>query len=424
MKKINVLVFPAGEVNSLELHDALATCVNIELYGASSVDRHGKYKYKNYIHGLPLISEEKFIGVFNEILNLYQIDLVIPTHDTVSYYFSENRDKLTAQVLIPEGRTAEICRFKSKTYNELAEFDFLPKIYDSFDNFPVFIKPDDGQGGQGAQLIESKKQIPIEFDLCNYIICEYLPGTELSVDCFTDKNGKLIIISPRTRERTMAGISVAGENAELTAEIKKIAECINSRISFLGLWFFQIKQDNNGNWKLLEVAARCASSMSLTRALGFNLPLMSIYAATGKDVVPLLPSYSVKMDRTLISRYEIDYCFETAYIDFDDTIIVREKVHLPAIWLVYQLNNQNKEVVLITRHEHDLDLTLKYYKIDRNLFSKIIHIQNNEPKASYIKEGRSIFIDNSFQERQKVYERCSIPVFDVDAIEVLMDWRI
>ena len=42
MNKIKVLVFPAGEINSVELHDALSHNVNIEVFGCSSVDRHGE----------------------------------------------------------------------------------------------------------------------------------------------------------------------------------------------------------------------------------------------------------------------------------------------------------------------------------------------------------------------------------------------
>ncbi len=49
VEKINVLIFPAGEINSVELHDALSTCVNIKLYGASSVERHGKYIFENSV---------------------------------------------------------------------------------------------------------------------------------------------------------------------------------------------------------------------------------------------------------------------------------------------------------------------------------------------------------------------------------------
>ncbi len=53
MHKTKVLIFPAGEINSIEIHDSLSTCVNIELYGASSVDRHGGYVFRNYISGVP-----------------------------------------------------------------------------------------------------------------------------------------------------------------------------------------------------------------------------------------------------------------------------------------------------------------------------------------------------------------------------------
>ena len=33
------------------------------------------------------------------------------------------------------------------------------------------------------------------------------------------------------------------------------------------------------------------------------------------------------------------------------------------------------------------------------------------------------FIDNYFPERLEVYQKCNIPVFDVDAVEMLIDKR-
>ena len=66
--KIGVLIFPAGEVNSVELHDALCTCVNIRLYGASSYDRHGGYIFQDYTSGLPVISNSNFIEEFNRLI--------------------------------------------------------------------------------------------------------------------------------------------------------------------------------------------------------------------------------------------------------------------------------------------------------------------------------------------------------------------
>ncbi len=68
MPVINVLIFPAGEINSIELHDALATCVNVRVFGASSIDRHGAYVFENYTSGLPMITAPDFFDKFNEML--------------------------------------------------------------------------------------------------------------------------------------------------------------------------------------------------------------------------------------------------------------------------------------------------------------------------------------------------------------------
>ena len=83
MAIINVLIFPAGEVNSIELHDALSTCFNIRVFGASSIERHGGFVFENYISGLPFINDSGFIKAFNQIISDNHIDVVIPTHDTV-----------------------------------------------------------------------------------------------------------------------------------------------------------------------------------------------------------------------------------------------------------------------------------------------------------------------------------------------------
>ena len=65
--KIHVLIFPAGENNSVGLHHALSHNVNIEIFGASSIgrDRHGSYVFKNYTSNLPLISDNDFIEFFS-----------------------------------------------------------------------------------------------------------------------------------------------------------------------------------------------------------------------------------------------------------------------------------------------------------------------------------------------------------------------
>lgn len=423
MKQINVLIYPAGEINAVELHEALSSCVNIKLYGASSINRHGEFVFQNYIPDAPMINDPQFFEKFNAILESKEIDLVFPTHDSVSKFFADNRDKLHARIISADKETADICRDKEKTYAVFKNTDFIPTTYSKINEYPVFIKPKEGQGSVGAKLIKTSKDIP-DVDLTDYVICEYLPGEEYTVDCITDKNGKLRFVSPRSRQRIMAGISVAGRVEELTTEIQEIATAINNKLSFLGLWWFQIKKDAQGKWKLLEISTRCAGTMCLTRARGVNLPLLSVYVACGYDIDIHPNNYNISVDRTLISRYKIDYKYDVVYFDFDDTLIIDNKVYLKAIWFLYQCKNFGKKVILITKHEKDLSRTMKDFSIMENLFHEIIHLKPADIKSNHINPQRAIFVDNAYQERKTVSDIHKIPVFDVEGLDVLMDWRV
>lgn len=421
-KKINVLVFPAGEINSIELHDALCTCVNIKLFGASSIDRHGEYVFKNYISGVPMISDKNFLPEFNKLIAENKIDVVFPTHDTIAEFFAKNNDKISAKIIVADEKTTKICRDKEKTFELFKNENFCPKVYKNIVEFPVFIKPKIGQGAVGAKLINDEKDIPANLD--DFVISEYLTGEEFTVDCFTDKNGELKVICPRSRQRVFGGVCVAGQSETLTDEIKKIANKVNEKLKFNGLWFFQIKKDKFGKFKLLEISTRVAGTMCLARAMGVNIPLLSVYNAMGYDVEVLPNSYELKMDRTLISRYKMDYEYDTVYFDFDDTLIIDEQVHLAAIKFLYQCKNQGKKVVLITRHDKELPETFEKHAISQDLFSEIIKTDFDTEKTEFINPKGAIFIDNAHKERKKVKEKFNIPVFDVEGLEVLLDWRV
>jgi len=401
--------------------------VNIRLFGASSVDRHGEFVFRNYIPGVPRISEPDFIDTLNHIISANHIDIIMPTHDDVALFFARNKESIDAKVTTPDIRTAEICRDKKKTYELFADCGFCPETFESFSRFPVFLKPRKGQGGVNAKLISKTTDIPAELDLSDYVICEYLSGEELTVDCFTDKDGLLQAILPRSRQRVFGGVSVRAKNEPLTPGIKEIAEVINSRLQFLGLWYFQIKRDGRGMYKLEEVSTRCAGAMGLSRALGVNLPLLSVYAAMGIETEMPACVYNVVVDRTLVSRYKTDLKYDNVFIDFDDTIIVGGIANLQAMHFLYQCANERKRVILITRHSENYGETataaLKRHKISQDLFDDIIELNAETPKHIMIDPTYSIYIDNSFAERKLVRDNLSIPVFDVDGIEVLLDWK-
>lgn len=430
MKIINVLVFPAGEANAIELHSALSKNVNCKVFGVSSVDRHGAYVFENYISGLPFIHEYNFNEEFQSILNDYEIDVVFPTHDSVAEYFSAYSDLFSCKFIVPNKYTSKVCRDKKITYETFKSETYIPRLFTNKENIvdndlPVFIKPNKGQGSVGTKKITSWSELEQlgDSDFKNNVITEYLPGKEYTIDCFTNFDGELQVISPRVRNRTFAGICSAGEIVEVTPEVSNIAYSINNKLKFNGLWYFQLKEDKNGSLKLMEISCRVAGTMCLTRAKGYNLPLMSVYNAMGYRVEIIDNKYNVVIDRILANKFKTDINYKRVYIDFDDTIIIRGKINLDAIRYMYQLKNQNKEIYLITRHDGDIVAELEKFHLHPELFNEIIHIKDDSPKSYYIEDNvESIFIDNAFNERKEVAEKVKIPVFDADGFEVLLDW--
>jgi predicted ATP-grasp superfamily ATP-dependent carboligase len=425
-RKINVLIFPAGAENALEIYYSLRFNLHLNVFGASGKPDHARFIYPagHYIEGNFYITSASFLADFNSMLEQFKIDIVIPTHDTISLYMAESRDSIHAKIIAPDTKTARICREKKLTYGLFSEFEFCPRVYkDPADirEFPVFLKPSRGEGSKGTSIAQSMSEAVLKIAANpDLLICEYLPGRELTVDCFSNRHHELLFIGPRTRERVQMGISFHSESVELSDEIKRIANTINAKLEFRGPWFFQLKLGKDGCYKLIEVSARQAGTMALYRQVGVNFALLSIFDAMDMNVSILNNRLDITLDRCLHNRYFMNYEYDHVYIDFDDTIIVDGKVNDLIMQYLYQAANAGKKIHLITKHEMNISETLKDYKIYEALFDEIIPLSVNESKCDHIKPAKAIFIDNHFPERKKVSETYGIPVFDVDAVECLI----
>ena len=428
MKPKNVLVFPAGSEISHEIFNSLKYSKFVKLFGGTSIDDHSGYMYKNLITGFPYVTDDNFINFLNNVIDKYNIDCVYPAHDSACYIISENKSKIHAQVIITDFNTTKICRSKKETYKFFEGEGFTPKVYtnvDEISQYPVFLKPDIGEGSKGTQIVYNRNELEFyEKRNSELLICEYLPGKEYTVDCFTDRYGNLRTVNVRSRDRIKSGISVRSCNVVLNDEIKKMAIHINSLLSFRGAWFFQVKADNNNEFKLLEISPRIPGSMGVSRNLGINFPLLTLFDFWNMDVDIISAKYDLTVDRALSNEYYINIEYEYVYVDYDDTLVINNKVNNILIMFLYQCVNNNKKVYLITKHRGNIENEIDKYKLPRNLFDKILLLSDQDDKVKYIKEKNAIFIDDSFAERKKVNKEIGIPVFDVDMIESLIDWRM
>lgn len=427
--KFRVLVFPCGSEIGLEIHNSLKWSTHVDLFGASSVDDHGQYVYKNYIGALPYVSSDLFIHVLNVLITQNKIDFIYPAHDSVLVKLAEESHLVKCKVIGSPPQTCLICRSKSKTYSVFQSIIRVPEQYCNIDgrmNYPVFLKPDIGQGSKGTHIAESSDELNyfITHDP-TLLILEYLPGKEYTVDCFTDRKGKLLFIGGRERCRISNGISV-NTRPTIDSRFRELGEIINSQIELRGAWFFQLKESKTGDLCLLEIAPRIAGSMGMYRNIGVNFALLSIFDANGYDLSINTNNCNIQMDRALCNKFTIDVYYDHVYIDFDDTIVVDNSVNGMVVSFLFQCFNNGKHIHLLTRHEYThnepiID-ALHRFRL-ANLFDSITSIGKNDPKSLFIGQCNSIFIDDSFSERKEVSEALGIPTFDSTSVECLLDWR-
>lgn len=421
----NILVFPCGTEIGLEINRSLKDTKHFRLFGASSVDDHGKYVYSNYINGIPFVDDKSFISEINKIIDENKIDFIIPAHDSVVLKMAECQAELHATVVTSPAETCRICRSKRETYRVFDGLIPVPRIVDIEKNaeFPIFLKPDVGQGSKGTYKARNKEEALFYSKLNPELIAlEYLPGKEYTVDCFTNVNGELLFAEGRERKRINNGISVNSVKCD-NSKFKELALRINATLSFRGVWFYQVKERSDGELVLLEIAPRIAGTMALFRVEGVNFIQLSLFDRMGIHVDILYNSLDVQIDRALHSVFASNLDYDCVYVDFDDTVIIKDRVNTDLIKFLYQVKNSKKMLILITKHVNDIQKTLVKYCISQLLFDEIIQIEKDEKKSAFIKRPRAILIDDSFKERMEVSAALSIPVFDVDAVELLLNYR-
>ncbi|MBP3381673.1 MAG: ATP-grasp domain-containing protein, partial [Clostridia bacterium] len=252
----------------------------------------------------------------------------------------------------------------------------------------------------------------------------YLPGEEYTIDCFTDRHGNLRYASCRNRHRIKNGISVNSTLMKPDARVREIAEIINQKMDFRGVWFFQLKRNANGEYKLLECATRVAGTMCVERAAGVNLALLTVFDALGYDVDIPEQISGVEVDRALHNVFKLDIQYDEVYMDFDDTVIVHDKVNFTVLRFIYQCVEKNIPVILLTRHDTDVVLDLKARRIDPALFNKIVCLPRSERKIDHVSPSKNaLFVDDSFAERKSMQDAYGIWALGVDAVEALLDER-
>src|SRR3989338_3234020 len=171
----NILVFPCGTEIGLEIYRCFQGVKNVRLFGASSVDDHGRFVFKNYTGGLPSVYDKLlFLKSIIKVVKNNNIQYIYPAHDDALIILKKFEKKIGCKVISSPLKTCLIARSKSLTYKTLRNIVNVPMVYSSLDfkniKFPVFLKPDASQGSRGVIKASNLHQLNFYLKECPELI--------------------------------------------------------------------------------------------------------------------------------------------------------------------------------------------------------------------------------------------------------------
>lgn len=416
-RKRRVLVFPGGTEIGLEIHAALSQCSSVQLFAAGQPGlNHAQLAFQEY-HVIPSVHDKGWLGALRDLCKELSIQYIFPAHDDVIEALSEARNDIPATLVTSNHEACVTSRSKSATYQKLEDIVPVPKLFHSSDKsaiFPLFVKPDKGQGSSHATVVRSAQELAVALTTTpEPIICEHLPGEEFTVDCFSSRSRGLMFANARQRRRTRNGIAVNTVTCRLP-EAWELAEKIGRELKLRGAWFFQLKRRLNGELALLEVAPRISGSMAAHRVMGVNFALLSLLEIDDEPVHVTQRAIRIELDRALCNRYRSDVRIRRIYVDCE-TLVPGSSIDPNIMRLICRCINECVHLTLITERAVNPVVEQKL----RHLFDTVVQTKPDQPRSIVIDEPQSAYIDNDLDRRLEVQATKGILTLDSGMTELL-----
>ena len=135
--------------------------------------------------------------------------------------------------------------------------DFDPQSWD----YPVVLKPRTGSGSRDISVVASARELADLERSEEFIVQEYLPGEEYSIDVLCDTRSHVIAAVPRIRARVDSGVSVAGRTIH-DPELERFGATVAGLTGLTYVANVQARRDVAGRASLLEVNPRAPGTLA------------------------------------------------------------------------------------------------------------------------------------------------------------------
>jgi carbamoyl-phosphate synthase large subunit len=167
---------------------------------------------------LPPSDDPAFAAALERVCRERGVTLVVPTRDEELPLFARLRGRLEAQgvrIMVAAPEVIETCQDKQRFLAFCAREGFAhprslePSSLREPGDFPVFVRPARGKGGQGAGPVSSREELQRRLAAQpGCLVQELVQAPEYTLDLFSDFDGRVISVVPRERVRVLAGESV------------------------------------------------------------------------------------------------------------------------------------------------------------------------------------------------------------------------
>ena len=238
-------------------------------------------------HLLPPGKDPAFAGRLLELCHRVDADVVVPTVDVELAAVARAARAFRAHDIVPvvaSPHALSLCLDKAALM-EAVGAPLAPRwavLDDAFEAsawaFPIVVKPRSGAGGRGVRVLHDPSDLqglPRDGSL---LVQEYLPGDEYSVDVLLSPHEERWAAVPRTRQKVDSGVTVVGR----TLRDPLLQDLATAACRAVGLTFVanvQLRRDQRGRPRLLEINPRFPGTMSLTVAAGVNMPALVLRMA-------------------------------------------------------------------------------------------------------------------------------------------------
>jgi len=231
------------------------------------------------------------------------VDVVIPTVDAELGPIAAARDWFTeagAELLIAPERALGLTLDRLVLAQCCADVVRVPRTESLGGTdptswaFPVIVRLRSGSGSCDVSLVRSEGELAGLAGAEDFIVQEFLPGPEYSIDVLADL--------PRVREKVDQGVCMAGRTIH-DRELEQLGATVVRRLGLTYIASVRCRRDGAGRPALVGVSPRPPAGLPLTVASGVDMPRLALDSLRRRKIPGQVDFREVAMVRFLDERF-------------------------------------------------------------------------------------------------------------------------